>query len=91
MKVYIKIDLKIINLLQKADLDEKKNKKISKPYIKMVKKIIKFYDNEIDKCKFHQYKRPILIDNIDVNKIVVSNKISFGKDDFKYFIGCKDS
>ena len=64
---------------------------ISKPYINMDKKIIKFYDTEIDKCKFHQYKRLILIDNIDVNKIVVSNKISFGKDDFKYFIVWKDS
>ena len=30
--------------------------------------------------------------NIDVNKIVVSNKISFGKKkDFKYFIGYKDA
>ena len=53
----------------------------------MDKKIIKFDDTEIEKYKFDQYKRPILIDNIDVNKIVVSNKISFGKNDFKYFIG----
>ena len=26
-----------------------------------------------------------------INKIVVSNKIPFGKQDFKYFIGYKDS
>ena len=32
-----------------------------------------------------------MIDNINVNKIVVSNKISFGKNDFKYFIGYKDA
>ena len=57
----------------------------------MDKKIIKFDDTEIEKYKFDQYKRPILIDNIDVNKIVVSNKISFGKNDFKYFIGYKDA
>ena len=31
------------------------------------------------------------MDNIDINKIVVSNKISFGKKDFKYFIGYKDA
>ena len=31
------------------------------------------------------------ISNIDINKIVVSNKLNFGKQDFKYFIGCKDS
>ena len=55
----------------------------------MIKKNIKFDDTEIEKHKFDQYKSPILIDNIDVNKIVVSNKISLGKIDFKYFIGYK--
>ena len=29
--------------------------------------------------------------NIDINKIVVSNEVSFGKKDFKYFIGHKDA
>ena len=38
-----------------------------------------------------QYKIPILIDNIDLNKIVVSNSISFGKIDFKYLICYKDA
>ena len=32
-----------------------------------------------------------MIDNRDVNKMVVSNKISFGKKDFNYFIGYKDA
>ena len=45
-------------------------------------------DNEIEKYKFTQNKSPILINNIDIN-IVVSNKISFGKSGFKYFIGYK--
>ena len=31
------------------------------------------------------------IDNIDINKIVVSHKVSFGKKDFKYFIDYKDA
>ena len=53
----------------------------------MDKEIIKFDDTEIEKHKFHQHKGPILIDNIDV----VSDKISFGKFDFKYFIGSKDA
>ena len=57
----------------------------------MVEKIIYFDDTEIEKHKFHQYKSPILIDNVDINKIVVSNKSSFGKKDFKYFIGYKDT
>ena len=50
----------------------------------------KIDDTETEKYKFHQYKRPISIDNIDFNKIVVSNKTSFDKKDFKYFIGYKD-
>ena len=57
----------------------------------MDKKIIKFDDTEIEKCKFQQCKRSILINDININKIVVSNKFSFGKQDFKYFMGCKNS
>ena len=51
--------------------------------------IIKFGDKEIDQHKFHQHKRPISIKNIDINKKVVSNKVSLGKKDLKYFIGYK--
>ena len=43
------------------------------------------------KSKFHQHKEPISIKNIDINKIVVSNRVSFGKKAFKYFIGYKDA
>ena len=57
----------------------------------MDKKNIKVDDTEIEKYKFHQHKRPILIDNIAINKVVVSNKISSGKNGFKYFIGYKDA
>ena len=56
----------------------------------MEKIIVKFGDIEIEKQKFHQYKRPISILNIDINKIVVSNKVSFGKNGFKHFIRYKD-
>ena len=52
---------------------------------------MKLVDTEIEKYKFHQYKRPISIDNREVNKIAVSNKIFFGKNNFKYFIGYKDA
>ena len=62
-----------------------------KVYIKMEKAVKKFGDSDIEKPKFHQYKRPISIKNIDNNKIVVSNKVSFGKIGLKYFIGYKDS
>ena len=33
----------------------------------------------------------ILIGNIDINKIIVSNKVSFGEKDFEYFIRYKDA
>ena len=40
---------------------------------------------------FIKYKSPISINNIDINKIVVSNKFPFDEKDFKYFIGYKDN
>ena len=58
----------------------------------MEETIIKFGDIEIQKQNFHQHKRPIPIKkNVDINKIVVSTKVSFVKETFKYFIGYKDS
>ena len=41
--------------------------------------------------EFHQHKNPILINNIDINKTVVSNKVLFRKKDFKFFIGYKSA
>ena len=58
----------------------------------MEKIIIKFNDAEIEKQKYYQHKSPISIKNIDINKIVVSDKVSFGKKKgFKYFIGYRDA
>ena len=54
-----------------------------------MEKIIKFWDTEIQ--KLHQDKGPISIKNTDIKKIVVCNKVSFGKKCFKYFIGYKDA
>ena len=48
----------------------------------MEKTITKVGDIEIAKQKFHQHKRPISIKNIDINKILVFNKVSFGKKGF---------
>ena len=53
-----------------------------KPYIRMDKKIIKFDDIEIKEYEFQQYKSPILINDIDINKKVVPNKFSLVKQDF---------
>ena len=43
------------------------------------------------KQKSHQNKRPILIKNKDINKIVISTKIFFDEKGFKYFVGYKDA
>ena len=45
----------------------------------MEKTIIKFDGIKIPKQKFHQHKRPISIKNVDIDKIVVSNKATFGR------------
>ena len=44
-----------------------------------------------EEYKFNQHKSHILINDIDINKIVVSNKPPFGKEGFKYFIGYTDA
>ena len=41
--------------------------------------IIKRGGTEIQKQSFYQYEGPISIKNIDINKIVVSDKVSFDK------------
>ena len=51
----------------------------------MLKAIIKRGDTEIKKPKFHQYKKPISIKNIDINKTAAYNKVSFGKKSFLIF------
>ena len=48
----------------------------------MHKKIIKLDDTGIEEFEFHEYKIPILINEIDINEIVVSDKFPFGKQDF---------
>ena len=56
-----------------------KLKKNFESIYKNLKKYIKFDDIEIQKQTFYQHKGPISITNIDINKIVVSNNVSFGK------------
>ena len=57
---------------------------------KVDKEIITFGNIEIEKYKFHQHKSLILIHDINIDRIVVSNKVPFGKKGFKYFIGYED-
>ena len=55
------------------------------------KKKFKFGYIEIENHKLHQCKKPVSINNIDINKIVASNKVFFGKKGFKYFVGYKNA
>ena len=57
---------------------------------KMGKRIIMFGNTEVEKHAFYQHEVPILINDIDISKIVVSNMAPIGKNGFKYFIGYKD-
>ena len=45
-----------------------------------------FGDVEIEKHKFHQYKSPIFLEDVNIDSVLVSYKISFGKKCYKYFL-----
>ena len=49
----------------------------------------KFSDNEIQKPKFHLHKEHISIRIIDIDKTVVSSKVSFGKKDLNILLATK--
>ena len=54
----------------------------------MEQKILIFGKQCIDKTGFHKDKRPISIDKVDIDKIVIFSKDSYGRrGSFKYFIG----
>ena len=53
------------------------------------KKFINIEDIEIKKQKFDQHKRPFSIKNIDINKTVLSNKVSFGKRNLNISLAAK--
>ena len=55
-------------------------------------KSINFDDKKIKTSDFYKNKKVFQIDNIDVNKILVSKKEPYGtKNSFKYFIGYNDN
>ena len=100
--MFLGMNLKAINLLREADLNEnlllkadlaeksrtlnmKKIIKKIKPYMKMDKKIVKVDDTEIQEYKFHRHNSPISINDIDINEIVVSNKLPFVKRNISLF------
>ena len=60
------------------------------PYTKWAKTLQKLGNIEIEKQKFQIHKIPVLVYNVDINKTVVSSKVSFDKNDVKCFVEYKD-
>ena len=53
----------------------------------MSSKTIKFGDKDINKKEFYSSKQPILLDSVDLNKIVVSNKWKINDTTYTYLCG----
>ena len=49
--------------------------------------MIKFWDKEIDKTEFYSSKQAILLDSVDLSKIVVSSRWKINDTKYKYFCG----
>ena len=55
---------------------------------KTSKEILTFGNIKIEKTKFYRHKTPIFLKAVDIEGVLVSNKISFGEKNYKCFIGC---
>ena len=53
----------------------------------MGKEILTFGDIEIEKNKFYRNRTSIYLKDVDIKKVLISKKISFGEKSYKYFIG----
>ena len=53
----------------------------------MISQKIKFGDKEVDKKSFYSSKEAILLDSVDLSKIVVSSKWKLNDTTYKYFCG----
>ena len=53
----------------------------------MGNEILTFGDIEIEKNKFYHNKTPIFLKYVDIEKLLVFKKISFGEKNYKCFIG----
>ena len=54
-----------------------------------IKIYLKFGEIKIDKKEFHKSKKPIDLNFIDTNKIVISDRFELDEGD-KYYIGYRD-
>ena len=56
----------------------------------MSEKTLKFDNIRVNKKEFHKSKQPIDLNLVNVDQIVISDKIKHSDDGFKYFIGYKE-
>ena len=59
-------------------------------YLTKYKMSLKFDEIKIDKKEFHKSKKPTVLNLVDTNKIVISDKFNQTDDGFKYFIGYQE-
>ena len=45
------------------------------------------FDTEIENYTIHPHKTPTFLKDVDIEKVLLSNKIPFGEKIYKYFIG----
>ena len=55
--------------------------------IRMNEKTLKFGNIWVNKKEFHKSKQPINLDLVNLDQIVVSDKLKHSDDGFKFFIG----
>ena len=55
--------------------------------MKRGKEILTYGDIEIEKYTFYRYKTSVHLRDVDIEKVLVSKKISFGEKSYKYIIG----
>ena len=60
------------------------------PNIKLSKKTLKLDNIEVNKKEFRKSKQPIVLNLVDTNRIVLSDKFKHCDDSFKYFFGYKE-
>ena len=53
----------------------------------MGNEVLTFGDFKIEKNKFYRNDFPISLKDVDIEKVLVSNKICSGEKNYKYFVG----
>ena len=51
----------------------------------MGKEILTFDNTEIEKNEFYRHKTTTFLEDVDIEKVLVSKKVSFGEKSYKYF------